>query len=222
MQSSLIMALRTMVMLVALAAIPLAAIAGTGSWARVQELLDQARHKAIEYLYCSARATSGPSQPAPLAVPEHVAPLEEVSPIAVVSPIVEAPPPIAVPVEVVRPGRPPAPPFWPGNEQQPPASRPVADAMPAAHLDPLPRTPRQPEPEALDPMERMKQRLQTLGAIFFRLETTGPSGDTFRFHCKMVSPANPNYVRYFEATSGDPLRAVQHVLDQVELWSAGR
>jgi hypothetical protein len=65
-------------------------------------------------------------------------------------------------------------------------------------------------------------RLQTLGAAWYRLETAGAVGEMFRFQCKMTSPTNPNYVRYFEATSGEPLRAMQHVLDQVDAWMAAR
>ncbi len=68
----------------------------------------------------------------------------------------------------------------------------------------------------------IQHRLQTLGAAHYRLETAGPRGEMFRFQCKMASPTNPNYVRYFEATASEPQRAMQHVLDQVDAWMAAR
>ena len=77
-----------------------------------------------------------------------------------------------------------------------------------------------PPAEAPDRMGWIRHRLETLGAEHYRLETAGAAGEMYRFQCKMISPTNPNYVRYFEATSGEPLRAMQHVLDQVDAWIA--
>jgi hypothetical protein len=102
------------------------------------------------------------------------------------------------------------------------APQPLAlpEATPAAFADPIP--PQDPKPQPIDRMEYMRERLKVLGAAYYRLETTDAASETFRFQCKMCSPANPNYVRYFEATASDPMRAVQHVLDQVEMWLNGR
>src|SRR5690349_11036040 len=108
MQSSLVMALRTVVLLVSLVAVPLAAVCGSGSWGKVQELCDQGREKAIEYLYCSFGASAQPKQFVPLAEaePAYVAPLE---PIAAV---IEEPARPNPPMEVAaQPSRPPSPPF---------------------------------------------------------------------------------------------------------------
>jgi hypothetical protein len=67
----------------------------------------------------------------------------------------------------------------------------------------------------------IERRLQSLGALHYRLETAGPQGELFRFQCKMGLEANPNYVGYFEATSSESLTAMKQVLEQVESWRAG-
>jgi hypothetical protein len=67
----------------------------------------------------------------------------------------------------------------------------------------------------------IERRLQSLGALHYRLETAGTQGELFRFQCKMGLEANPNYVGYFEATNSDSLIAMRQVLEQVESWRAG-
>jgi hypothetical protein len=71
---------------------------------------------------------------------------------------------------------------------------------------------------------RMEQRLRELGATYYLLETWGSSGDRYRFFCKMAiaGTADYNRNRIFQATAGDPLHAMQDVLEQVEQWRAGR
>jgi hypothetical protein len=71
-------------------------------------------------------------------------------------------------------------------------------------------------------MESVQQRLQALGAVHYRLETAGPRGEQYYFRCTAALPSNPNYHRYFEATEGDPLRAMEQVLAQIEAWRSGR
>lgn len=69
-----------------------------------------------------------------------------------------------------------------------------------------------------DPFTWMQRRLRELGAIYYRLENGGPKGEIFRFQCQMAVPGSPSGVQPFEAIDGDPLKAMQRVLYQVEAW----
>jgi hypothetical protein len=71
-----------------------------------------------------------------------------------------------------------------------------------------------------DPFTQVQQRLRALGAIHYSLETWGDSGEAYRFQCRMS--AGHNYSRHFEATDVDPLRVMQTVLNDVESWKSGR
>lgn len=73
-----------------------------------------------------------------------------------------------------------------------------------------------------DPYTSVQNRLRALGATYYALETWGADGRAFRFQCRLAAGHNPNYHRHFEATDGDPLRAMRTVLDDVEAWKAGR
>lgn len=67
-----------------------------------------------------------------------------------------------------------------------------------------------------------QQRLRELGATYYVLETWGPGGGQYRFHCKMAIGGNPDQTRHFEATDANPARAMQMVLQQVEASRAGQ
>ncbi len=71
---------------------------------------------------------------------------------------------------------------------------------------------------------RIEQRLRELGATYYLLETWGPSGDRYRFFCRMAIAGNSDYGRnrIFQSTDSDPLRAMQSVLEQAEQWRSGR
>ncbi len=69
--------------------------------------------------------------------------------------------------------------------------------------------------------QQIERRLRELGATYYLLETWGPNGEQYRFHCKMAIAGNPNYNRHFEATESDPIRAMRAALDQVEQWRSG-
>jgi hypothetical protein len=69
-----------------------------------------------------------------------------------------------------------------------------------------------------DPFTWMQRRLRELGAIYYKLENGGPKGEMFRFQCQMAVPGSPNGVQPFEAIEGDPLKAMQRVVQQVETW----
>ena len=89
--------------------------------------------------------------------------------------------------------------------------------MPAP--SPATETPTQPsQPPSLDAFAWTQKRLRELGATYYLLETWGPSGGQYRFHCKMPIAGNVDHPRHFEAMDADPARAMQTVLRQVEDW----
>jgi hypothetical protein len=61
------------------------------------------------------------------------------------------------------------------------------------------------------------KRLNELGIHQFHLEP-GQAANSFQFRCSLTRPDSPQVTRRFEAEAGDPLEAVQQVLDQVEDW----
>ena len=67
----------------------------------------------------------------------------------------------------------------------------------------------------------IQQRLRGLGATYYRLESWGSQQPLFRFQCEMALDESPHLTRHFEATDGDPLRAMSKVLAEVEGWKAG-
>lgn len=68
----------------------------------------------------------------------------------------------------------------------------------------------------------IQQRLRSLGATHYVLETWGPTGDAYRFQCRMAAGHDAHYSRHFEATDVEPLRAMRTVLTEVESWKSGR
>lgn len=259
MQSSLVTALRSCVMLLSLVAVPLAAVFGSGSWPRVQAKLDELRQELVARLEAtSALKTTAKTNAViePLVVPAQLASLpgtSQAAPTAPTSPPVPAAPtghaappsgstPLSNPLPASdsplaalssagqhadnRAALPTQPSAAPAKEVSSPL---IAPPLPT-HFDPAVRpasysseTPQ--IPGGAPPADRagwIQHRLQTLGADWYRLESLAGDGETFRFQCKMGSPTNPNYVRYFEATSPEPLRAMQHVLDQVDAWVVNR
>jgi hypothetical protein len=207
MQSSTVVALRGMMMVMSLLAIPLAAVIGTGCWPRAIELLDALRCDLVAQCHAglAAPGQAGPQQPPKTDAKQPIQPL----------PFTGSPPVTPLTVAASAPRAQPAP-------AEPPArARVDSQVTPAVFAGPTAVThavePAKP-PQPADVLSWIRHRLETLGAVYYRLETAGPRGEMYRFQCKMVSPVNPNYVRYFEATAGEPQRAMQHVLDQVDAW----
>lgn len=62
-----------------------------------------------------------------------------------------------------------------------------------------------------------QQRLRTMGASRYRLETWGDDGQ-FRFTCSVPLESNSPINRHFEARAADPMLAVAQVLDDIERW----
>lgn len=69
--------------------------------------------------------------------------------------------------------------------------------------------------------QEIQHRLRELGATYYLLETWGPGGEQFRFHCQVAVAGNSSYARSFEAVGANALEAMEEVLQQVELWRAG-
>lgn len=69
---------------------------------------------------------------------------------------------------------------------------------------------------------QIQQRLRSLGATHYALETWGTDGQFYRFQCQMAAGHNAAYTRKFEATDSDALRTMQAVLSDVEAWKSGR
>ena len=69
--------------------------------------------------------------------------------------------------------------------------------------------------------QQIERRLRELGATYYLLETWGNAGQTYRFHCKVSVAGHPNQTRHFDGTDNEPLRAMRKVLEQVEQYRAG-
>lgn len=73
-----------------------------------------------------------------------------------------------------------------------------------------------------DSFHSICHRLKELGSTYVLLESWGDGQEQFRFYCKIAIAGNPHYTYRFEATSPDPMAAMANVLRQVESWQAAR
>jgi hypothetical protein len=64
----------------------------------------------------------------------------------------------------------------------------------------------------------VQDRLQSLGATYYLLESWGNDQQLYRFYCKVAVAGNAAYAHCFEAIHADPLQAMLQVLRQVESW----
>lgn len=85
-----------------------------------------------------------------------------------------------------------------------------------------PRFDREPQSSAGESMQSMQQRLQELGATYYRLETWGAGGEQYRFYCMVAVGQDASFVRCFQAVDVDAMKAMQQVLAQTEAWRANR
>lgn len=77
-------------------------------------------------------------------------------------------------------------------------------------------------PRTEDPFTLVQHRLKELGATYYLLESWGADGAQYRFHCQMAVAGSERYSRQFEVIADDPLTAMRRVLSSVEDWKAGR
>ena len=83
-------------------------------------------------------------------------------------------------------------------------------------------SPADPKEEMISQVQRIRERLEVLGAKYILLETADDSGK-FRFHCQMLLDESSAQTRDFEALATDPTVAASAVLQEVETWrTAGR
>lgn len=73
---------------------------------------------------------------------------------------------------------------------------------------------------ATDRLVQVQQRLKALGATYYLLESWGNKGEHYRFQCRMPIGHSPGALRCFEATDTDGLRAMGKVLEQIEAWKS--
>jgi hypothetical protein len=71
-------------------------------------------------------------------------------------------------------------------------------------------------PQVGDRFSYIQHLLRLYGALNYRLEAAGPSGQLYQFSCQMP-PLDGNPAQ-FSVTNADPLQAMDQVLKQVESW----
>ncbi len=71
-----------------------------------------------------------------------------------------------------------------------------------------------------DPFRGIQERLKSLGATYYLLESWGTQRQTYRFYCKTAIGGSSDYTRCFEATHADPVQAMLQVLHKVEAQKA--
>lgn len=206
---------RTLVMLSCLVAVPALALVGAPVSKLFRPLIDADwPGKAETYLKGLVGRLGGDSKEA-AAKPAAIVPAPEILPAVDESAPAAAPPPLAA-ADIAAapptglPGGMPAPHQAGLSEET--AAPPVEQT---AQLDPA----RSPAVQA-DPFQAMQHRLRELGATYYLLETWGPAGEMYRFHCRMAIDAQGLATRHFEATADDPLVAMGRVLGEIEPWVA--
>jgi hypothetical protein len=228
MQSSAVVTLRAMVMLLCLVLVPLAAIFGSGlpkalnslvqgggvpHFARVRNEADDARARGGDApIFAAPAAAASTAEPAPL--PGHPNGAGSLwAPHAVPPGDTDRGPPADV-------HRLPFSQRSPTAEDQSSAVLVGASAEPVASL-PAGAGPTNAAAAANGSFEQIEHRLRDLGATYYLLETWGTTNQQYRFHCKVPVPGNPQNTQQFDATDDDPIRAMRRVLEQVEQYRSG-
>lgn len=70
------------------------------------------------------------------------------------------------------------------------------------------------------PTTDLEQRLQSLGAVYYRMEKWGADGRLYRFYCDTAVAGQPGMVRHWEAVAEHPESAMIQVLSQIEAAEA--
>ncbi|GAB6167246.1 hypothetical protein JCM19992_32460 [Thermostilla marina] len=90
---------------------------------------------------------------------------------------------------------------------------------PTGGLPAIERPPLSPE-QAQAAVAAIQQRLQSLGAMRYRLEPWGNAGQFYRFTCDVSIDGSAERLQHWESIDRDPVRAMQDVLSRVESWTA--
>lgn len=215
MQSSAVVTLRALVMLVCLVAVPLAAIFGSSLPQAFNSLV---QGRGLPSFTGTARATDdarsrGGDAPIFASSPETPLRVEPASPAQRMDNTGSLWAPGAISSATDRAGA-----------EVSPRAEPSGPAASAASQNPLPvpagqAAPRDPRTASED-FQQIEHRLRELGATYYLLETWGNAGQMYRFHCKVSVAANPSQIQHFDATDSDPLRAMRKVQEQVEQYRA--
>jgi hypothetical protein len=198
-QSSVGMAVRALVMLACLVAVPLTAIFGTSLPEIAGDLLD----KKWPALQASVDEPSGgPAGFEPMVSTDAAAILPSGLPSGRAPS--QRPPlsPLSGPAE-----RSPVP--WPNDSgSRVGAERPIMGKQQSA-IPPA------------DQFTGTLQRLRQCGVTYFLLELWGTQGQYYRFQCEIPIGGNSSFTRHLEAIDEDPLQAMAEVLRQIEQPRAG-
>ncbi|HEY1600127.1 MAG TPA: hypothetical protein VGG64_11020 [Pirellulales bacterium] len=217
MQSSAVVTLRALVMLLCLVLVPLAAIFGSGlpkvfnslmqgggvpHFARVRNEADDARARGGDAPIFAARAADV-STAEPAALPGHPDGTGSLwAPHAVAPADTNRSPPAEV-------------------QSSPSSQRSPLGADQSSTVLVGGAGPTNVAPTANAGFEQIEHRLRDLGATYYLLETWGTTNQQYRFHCKIPAPGNPQDTQQFDATDDDPIRAMRRVLEQVEQYRTG-
>lgn len=71
--------------------------------------------------------------------------------------------------------------------------------------------------DSIETYERVRERLERAGAKHWRFDKDAANGE-IHFSCEVPYPGSSTKVRVFEASSGDELKAMLAVAEQVEKW----
>lgn len=189
MQSSLVTALRALIMLSVLVALPMVALRGARLPERAWKVVEAVQQRAGELI----------GRPAAASETDALPPLDLSLPLR--HPAQEA---AAMPEPITAPLEPP--------RAEPPAH------LTAARVEPAPRPEPAASAEEGASLRAIQRELRTLGATDCVLETWGNGGDLYRFQADVAVHDDPNYHRNFQALHADPLAAMREVLAQVRDW----
>lgn len=115
---------------------------------------------------------------------------------------------------------------WPdhnsiGPGYAPPGTRETSfDGMPQDALWPKPAEGA--SSHSAPPTADLERRLQSLGAVYYRMEKWGADGRLYRFYCDTAVAGQAGVVRHWEAVAEHPESAMIQVLSQIEAAAAGQ
>ena len=218
MQSSIGLAIRTAVMLIFLVSIPMLAIFGP-AFPEVVRLMVQKQLSAWRQ-----SDVPGRERPAAPAFAGAAEPRLRIAPTATQIATSSQPPQLLHAQQAQTPAAPPA-----FTMQPDPFSARVA-AGPVETVNFEVQTPASPIPlpaaansaVAKPSIPELRQRIEQLGATWYRLEQWGETGDMYRFACQVEVDPNTGLKRQFEAVTASPDEALIDVLAQIETWRSGR